>query len=134
MTFAHPWVILLTPLPLLVRWLAPAKEQSSPAVRVPFLPRLEAANQQIQTIARKGRSLLLPGFVWLLLLAALAQPQWLDPPIERTIPMRDLLLLVDLSNSMAEEDFQNAQGKSVDRLTASCVGKGERADDRKALL
>lgn len=55
---------------------------------------------------------------WLLILAALARPQWLEPPIERAIPTRDLLLLVDLSGSMDQMDFFNLQGATVNRLTA----------------
>jgi Ca-activated chloride channel family protein len=61
--------------------------------------------------------LLLRGIVWLLVLTALARPEWLETPIERSIPTRDLLLLVDLSGSMEHEDFTNAAGQSVDRLT-----------------
>ena len=56
--------------------------------------------------------------MWLLILAALARPQWLEPPIERTIPTRDLLLLVDLSASMEQTDFTSKEGQDVDRLTA----------------
>jgi Ca-activated chloride channel family protein len=56
--------------------------------------------------------------VWLCLLTATARPQWLEPPLTRTIPVRDLLLAVDLSGSMETKDFQDATGKTVDRLTA----------------
>ena len=56
--------------------------------------------------------------VWLLVLGALARPQWLEPPLTRDVPTRDLLLLVDLSGSMGQEDFTNAVGNTVDRLTA----------------
>ena len=62
--------------------------------------------------------LVVRSLVWLLILTALARPQWLEPPIERSIPTRDLLLLVDLSGSMEQQDFTNAAGQTVDRLTA----------------
>ncbi|MEM1412006.1 MAG: VWA domain-containing protein, partial [Pseudomonadota bacterium] len=42
----------------------------------------------------------------------------LEDPIVHEEPMRDLLLAVDLSGSMDAEDFTDAQGKQVDRLTA----------------
>ena len=37
---------------------------------------------------------------WLLAIAALMRPQWIEPPLHRDKPARDLLLLVDLSGSM----------------------------------
>ena len=52
------------------------------------------------------------------MLTALARPQWLEPPVTREVPTRNLLLLVDLSGSMRQEDFTNAAGAKVDRLSA----------------
>jgi Ca-activated chloride channel family protein len=76
--------------------------------------------------------------VWLLVLTALARPQWLEPPIHRPIPTRDLLLLVDLSGSMDQKDFTNAAGETVDRLTAVKDVLGEflmrREGDRVGLV
>jgi Ca-activated chloride channel homolog len=48
--------------------------------------------------------------IWCALIAALARPQWLEPPIVRAVPTRDLLLAVDLSGSMAAEDFTGKDG------------------------
>lgn len=56
--------------------------------------------------------------IWLLLLVSLAKPQWLKPAVTKNQPSRDLLLLVDLSGSMRQEDFTNESGQLVDRLTA----------------
>ena len=36
LTFAHSWLFLLLPLPLLVRWLLPPFHTARPAVRLPF--------------------------------------------------------------------------------------------------
>jgi Ca-activated chloride channel family protein len=49
---------------------------------------------------------------------ALTRPQWLGEPVIRDIPMRDLLVAVDLSGSMEARDFTDNEGNSVDRLTA----------------
>lgn len=118
-TFAHSWIFWLAPLPLVVRWLAPPYMPARPALRVPFLTRIEAAGGKTQDAVRRGGSpLLVRAVVWLLVLTALARPQWLEPPIERTLPTRDLLLIVDLSGSMDQQDFNNAAGEPVDRLTA----------------
>ena len=55
---------------------------------------------------------------WLLVVAAIARPQWLEEPIIKELPMRDLLVAVDLSGSMETQDFTDAGGNTVDRLTA----------------
>ncbi|MCU0875703.1 MAG: VWA domain-containing protein [Pirellulaceae bacterium] len=119
LTFAHVWMFWLTPLPLAVRWVLPARALVRPAVRVPFLGRVQAAGGT-GAGASPGRdeSLAVATLVWLLVLVALARPQWLEPPIERSIPTRDLLLVVDLSGSMDQQDFTNASGQPVDRLSA----------------
>ncbi|QDS97956.1 VWA domain-containing protein [Adhaeretor mobilis] len=120
LTFAYAWVFFLAPLPLIIWWLVPAASETRPSVRVPFLPRLMAAAEGASIASTRGSGLrfLSSCLVWLLILGALARPQRLEPPIERTIPTRDLLLLVDLSASMGQADFTNKEGQSVDRLTA----------------
>ncbi len=55
---------------------------------------------------------------WSCVVAALVRPQWLEPPINRTVPVRDLMLAVDLSGSMETQDFTDSSGRTVDRLTA----------------
>src|SRR6185436_15048898 len=47
-----------------------------------------------------------------------ARPQIIEPAITKQIPVRDMLLAVDLSGSMETKDFKNAKGETVDRLTA----------------
>ena len=47
---------------------------------------------------------------WLLALAALMRPQWIEPPVHHDKPARDLLLLVDLSGSMDTQDFTDPSG------------------------
>ncbi len=119
LTFAHDWIFWLAPLPLIVWRLIPASARVRPAVRVPFLPRLRSAGAPSGANSREQQlPLAVRSLVWFLLLTAVARPQWLEPPIERSIPTRDLLLLVDLSGSMDQQDFTNATGQKVDRLTA----------------
>lgn len=121
LTLAHPWVFALLPLPWLLRALLPPRRAAQVAVRVPFGERIQAAGAG-ETIARRAArghgKLVCSSLLWLLLLCALVRPQWLDPPVTRDLPARDLLLLVDLSGSMRQEDFTNAAGATVDRLRA----------------
>jgi len=118
--FSHPWIFWLAPLPLLVWWFAPPRRHVQQAIRVPFLKRLEAAGggSAQGSAGEREISLAVRSLVWGGIVLALARPQWLEPPIERSIPTRDLLLLVDLSGSMQAEDFKNNEGQFVDRLEA----------------
>ena len=123
LTFAHPWLILLLPLPWLARNLLPAHHESKAAVRVPFMQRLsELAGLEpghgVAVAKRSWSQWLVLGLAWIFLITAIARPQWLQEPIVKELPMRDLLVAVDLSGSMEAMDFTDAQGNSVDRLTA----------------
>jgi len=123
LTFAHPWLFLLLPLPWLVRMLLPAHHERKAAVRVPFLQRLSrlAGLQPGSGVAVARRPLsqwLVLSLAWLFIVTALTRPQWLEEPVIKELPMRDLLVAVDLSGSMEAQDFTDADGNSVDRLTA----------------
>ncbi|MEM9016499.1 MAG: VWA domain-containing protein [Verrucomicrobiota bacterium] len=121
LSFAHLWVFALLPLPWLVRKVLPPQTHSRVAVRVPFGDRLLSAMEGRELgakAARTTREWILPTLLWILFLVALARPQWLEPPLTKELPTRDLLLLVDLSGSMNATDFTNAEGETVDRLAA----------------
>ncbi len=123
LTFAHPWLALLLPLPLLVRWLLPAHNERKAAVRVPFLQRLSSLlglqPGSGEAVARRPLSQwVVLSLAWLLVVVAITRPQWLGEPIVKELPMRDLLVAVDLSGSMEAQDFTDKDGNNVDRLTA----------------
>jgi Ca-activated chloride channel family protein len=61
---------------------------------------------------------LLSLLAWLLLVLAASRPQWLGESVAIPISGRDLMLAVDLSDSMRTADFL-VEGKQVDRLTAT---------------
>jgi Ca-activated chloride channel family protein len=56
---------------------------------------------------------------WLAIVTAAARPLWLGEPIIRELPMRDLLVALDLSGSMETRDFTDAGGETAERLTAA---------------
>jgi Ca-activated chloride channel homolog len=123
LTFAYPWLLALIVLPPILRWLLPAYRQTQTGVVVPFLDRLAAlTGQQPASGAVVVRPPLIQRVslwvVWLCVVLALARPQWLEKPITKTLPTRDLLLAVDLSGSMETQDFTDASGNRVDWLTA----------------
>ena len=115
--FAWPWLLAAIPLPVLVHALVPARRNADPALRVPW-------GERVQRIAAAGDgSLRVNGFRWLafvawcLLCMAAARPQQLGPVVAPPQVGRDLMLAVDLSASMGEEDMQLG-GRIGDRLTA----------------
>ena len=133
LNFLYPWLFLLLPLPWLVRKFLPPRPARASALRVPFGRRL---NEVIgggadQSTTRRRSHLVVPTVVWLLVLTALARPQFIEAPLEKLEPTRDLLLLVDLSGSMQQEDFTNAAGDRVDRLTAVKEIVGEFLEQRE---
>ena len=122
-TLSYPWLLFLLPLPWVLRRVLPAYRESRQAVRAPRFQRTAELSGQTPTA---GAVVLEPaplervvqGLAWCMLVVVLAGPQYLEEPIQRVVPSRDLLLLVDLSGSMETEDFTNADGETVDRLTA----------------
>jgi len=111
LTLAWPWPWLLLPLPwLLHRILPPACGTLSQPLPMPTLPLLSTT---------LPRQFLPPGLLaalaWILLLTALSRPQWLGEPLALALPQREILLAVDLSDSMRTRDMLE-NGSKVDRL------------------
>lgn len=138
LSFAWPWLLLLLPLPLLLRRIAPAATTDrESALRIPFLEDFITPQAQLQAHRRPRWRLLLATLSWLLLVSAAARPQWLGDAIELPASGRDLMLAVDLSGSMKEQDFV-INGERVDRLTATKWVAGDfiqrRTGDRIGLI
>jgi len=141
--FTHPWMFALLPLPLLVYRFFPPHQERSDSIRVPFFQRLVALTGQqpgkgAVILERKLFQRLWLPVSWLFLVIALAAPDWLGAPIEQTKSARDLMVAVDLSGSMAAEDFRTGDGQHVSRLAAvkSILKEfsGQRAHDRLGLI
>jgi len=136
LSFAYPWLALLGPLPVLIWYLLPPYSDRSAALRVPFFDRLAALTGEQPhrgtAVAPRGlvKSILL-GACWLLILAALMRPQWIEPPLHHDVPTRDLLLLVDLSGSMDSRDFTDPSGQKLQRLSAVKQVVGDFLEKRK---
>ena len=115
--FAWPWILLALPLPWLARWLLPAMRSTSAALKVPYGERLDA----IATPSTRGSSTPMAWIAyaaWCALCIAAARPQAWGDVVQPPQAGRDLMLAVDLSGSMGEEDMQLG-GALVDRLTAA---------------
>jgi Ca-activated chloride channel homolog len=126
-------MFLLLPLPwLLGRLLPPARPQGA----VLFLPFAAAVAMDAKPTARalpRGRQLLF-ALVWLALVAAAARPQWLGNPQEVPTTGRRLLLAVDVSGSMANQDMANGYNRLqvVQRVAGEFIR--QRHGDRVGLI
>lgn len=111
--FAWPWVVLLLPLPwLLRRWLQPA----SPGQAL-HLPQPGLAISMTPASRSRGAALWLLVLAWLCLLMAAARPQWIGPPQTQQHSGRAMMLAVDLSGSMQTPDMELG-GQTIDRFGA----------------
>jgi Ca-activated chloride channel family protein len=122
-TFSHPWLFLLIILPLILRAVLPPYSVKRKAIRVPWFRRtadlLGTEPAEGAVIQEKKVSLRVFHFLlWVLIVLAMAGPQYLEAPLSRVIPTRDLMLLVDLSGSMDTRDFTDSSGEKINRLAA----------------
>lgn len=135
--FSTPLVFALLPLPVFVALLLPrAPLAASRALRLPFY-------QALHTSVGEGRGrrsrlrLLLATLAWLLLVMAAARPQFIGEPVQLPVSGRDLLLAVDISGSMDEQDMMLVD-KVASRLTAVKIVAGNfierREGDRLGLI
>lgn len=116
--FEWPWLLLALPVPFFIRWWIPADTPvDQAALKVPFIEDFILGETQAVS-QNKQWPLLLALLAWFFLVLACMRPQWLGEPIEQAISGRDLMLAVDLSGSMEEQDFK-IEDNWVDRLTAT---------------
>ncbi len=110
-----PWLLAALPLPLLARWLLPARRpEAGEALRLPFLRELPGGLGRDAGVPPLGLRLL-AWLAWALLVLAAARPQWLGEPVTLPVSGRDLMLAVDVSGSMEQEDYV-MDGRPLNRL------------------
>lgn len=133
-----PLALLLTPLPLLIRLLLPRHDPASGAIKVPFFDLVDSSTgtgeNPVKIVLLKA---ILLWLLWLSCLVALARPTYLGDLIELPQDRRDLLLAVDISESMLEEDML-INNNYIDRLSTVKAVVGEfverRGGDRLGLI
>jgi Ca-activated chloride channel family protein len=100
---AWPWLLLLAPIPWLLRLLLPASHSDdSQALRVPWFSAVVGGQAGWM---RRPWLALLAALVWLLLVIAASRPQWIGEIENLPVTGRDLLLAVDISGSMDTQDM-----------------------------
>jgi Ca-activated chloride channel family protein len=135
LTLAWPWLLVLLPLPWLVRrLLAAASRAGLQALQVPWFSQITSSGSAWM---KKPLLATFATLAWALLLIAAARPQWVGEIETLPVTGRDLLLAVDISGSMDTQDMILG-GKSVNRLAVVKKVAGEfiqrRRGDRVGLV
>ncbi|MDT8321410.1 MAG: VWA domain-containing protein [Xanthomonadales bacterium] len=128
LVLAWRYLLLLLPLPWVLRRWAPAAPQAGmQALRVPWFGIIGSAQAGW---LRQPALAALAGLAWVLLLLAAARPQWVGEIETLPITGRDLLLAVDISGSMDTQDMILGQ-RAVNRLAVVKKVAGEFIERRK---
>lgn len=143
--FAYPYAVFLLALPVLIRYMLPAiKGLHGDALRVPFIKDLQKISVKSGGIwgsvsSHKTSSWLLAllYLIYALLVVAAARPQWIGEPIRTRSQSRDILLVMDISNSMLQPDFAIGNNRinrlnAVKKVATEFIQK--RRDDRMGLI
>ena len=124
--FLYPQMFWLLFLPLVVYFIFPkVRGLHGEALRVPFIDDLKNIKQKSEHLhagSLGGRILFSLKFlyiltVWGLLVMAAARPQYAGEPHRLQTENRDIMLVIDISNSMLQPDFY-ANGQRIDRMSA----------------
>lgn len=134
--FAYPWALVLLAIPFVVYFLLPEYKEQKASLQVPYFQRLIAItgktpNQGAVLLNRRLIQRVLLTIGWIALTAAIAKPEWVGEPVEQKKSAREIMVALDLSSSMSEQDFLNAQGEKINRLVASKIVLNEFAAQRK---
>jgi Ca-activated chloride channel homolog len=139
----YPWLLVLLPLPFLVYWLLLPYKEEQDSLRLTFFNYITSAlgvTPQPGAVIPKTNWLqkIIAPICWCLLVVALARPQFVEPPIQKIQPGRDLMLALDISQSMETPDFRTPDGKRMRRVDAVKQVVGEfiqrRKNDRIGLI
>lgn len=117
-SFEWPWALLLLPLP----WLIKAKQETSQsnilAPKIPLFHTFKQINVSTASISdahSKWQTILL-FIAWTFLVMALTRPTYYGAAVELPLSGRDLMLSIDISPSMKEQDL-TLNNQNVTRLT-----------------
>ena len=135
LTLAWIWLLLLLPVPWLLRkWMSAASQAGSLALKVPWFSMMTTTGSGWM---RKPVLAIAASLVWLFLLLAAARPQWVGEIETLPVSGRDLLLAVDISGSMDTQDMI-LNNQAVNRLSVVKKVAGEfiqrRRGDRVGLV
>ncbi|MYD77925.1 MAG: VWA domain-containing protein, partial [Gammaproteobacteria bacterium] len=133
--FKFQWlfVFLAFPLPYLIHKYVPKRESRPPSLKVPFFR--EVNDREFAVSAPSKTMVGLAALVWFTLLCAVARPLWIEENVQVPVTGRDLLIALDISGSMQQQDFSagnRSRFSAVQEIASEFVAR--RAGDRVGLI
>lgn len=115
--FASPLFLSLLPMPWLIFWIFPASQlHLIHALPLPFYRFIVERLNKLPHVSTQVNSVYFFTFIWMLLVVALAGPQWVGQTIRLTQQGRNIFLALDVSGSMDLPDM-TLNHKPTTRLT-----------------
>lgn len=110
MSLEYPWMLLLLILPFIFFKVSPAYRQPAASIYLPFFSRIVAATGQAPTSGsqikqRKRIQALALLLSWFVITLCIARPVLIGEPIVTQKAGRDMMIAVDLSQSMEQKDY-----------------------------
>lgn len=118
--FAWPWIFVLLPLPFVVRYFFFTETgENEDALKVPFFSEVAGLSNRKNSRVSKSKTV---RFIWLfliwsLLICAAARPEWAGVAQPITQKSRNMVMVIDLSDSMRQTDFEY-RGETLNRFDA----------------
>lgn len=110
-----PWLALVLPLPWIARRLLRGVSIQPAVIRVPFYDALMRAGATSSSTSLRPLSHAVFALMWLALIGAAARPVWFGEAVNVATSGRDLLLVMDISDSMRIDDML-ADDKAITRV------------------
>lgn len=134
--FAWPFIFFLLPLPFIVQRLSGRSgRENSAAIKVPFFAEIKAISKKPGMFSTVGQKTSLLWGLWLLLLIAAARPQMPDKLQNYTIPVRDVVLALDISRSMLLQDMGEDGKNRLDAVKETAAAFiSQRKNDRVGIV
>ena len=113
-----PWAFLALQLPWLIYRLVPAESGLQSPLYFPALAAQKLRTEEGRKFSVGSWNWRVPvlAIIWLLLVTAASQPRWIGEPVSVPVSGRDLLMAVDISKSMLQQDME-VGNDYTDRLT-----------------
>ncbi|NQY41787.1 MAG: VWA domain-containing protein [Legionellales bacterium] len=112
----YPYALLLVLLPIITMKIRTNSIQQLRALKIPNYTAIKQLGFSANTMGGSLVAKIILGLMWILLCIAISGPKWVDDPIELPRKGRDIILAIDVSESMARQDML-VSGRPEDRLS-----------------
>lgn len=114
--FEWAYLLFLLPLPVILHLLKNTQNHTEFSIRLPIFANLSDLADFSRARYYLNTKQILLWLLWVFLLLAVSKPIWIDELVELPIKGRDIILNIDLSESMSQKDFK-LDNRRIDRLS-----------------